>query len=178
MAFCSVHNKLKKKEKIFCPDRRICGAVNQEEIESLYVRFRILDRGRKGYLTGEELLNIPELSINPLNKRLAYFCDGINFKEFVRILYPYSPKASREDKLKHLFAMWDVNGDGMVCKEDVELVMRQAGGSQLSEDELRVAVDKVMEECGAKENGLSFQEFCQALRDAPVDLYVEIPLVD
>ena len=53
------------------------AAVNQEEIESLYGRFRILDRGRKGYLTGEELLNIPEGRwigelMNTLSKERAF----------------------------------------------------------------------------------------------------------
>jgi Ca2+-binding EF-hand superfamily protein len=44
---------------------------NQYEIESLYKRFRSLDRGRKGYISAEELMSIPELSINPLAQRLV-----------------------------------------------------------------------------------------------------------
>jgi hypothetical protein len=102
-------------------------AVSQDEIETLYRRFRTLDRGRKvwppfcsgscvpvehcharlgaarrrankasfhavpilrpvpcpgvqGYISAQELLNIPELSINPLAKRLERMLDNINFK--------------------------------------------------------------------------------------------------
>ena len=47
------------------------GAFNQEEVEGLYRRFRALDRGRKGYISGDEFLTIPELSINPLASRLV-----------------------------------------------------------------------------------------------------------
>jgi serine/threonine-protein phosphatase 2B regulatory subunit len=47
------------------------GAWNQEEIEGLYKRFRSLDRGRKGYISGDEFLDIPELSINPIASRLV-----------------------------------------------------------------------------------------------------------
>lgn len=41
-------------------------AVTQVEVESLYKRFRALDRGRKGYISGDEFHAIPELSINPI----------------------------------------------------------------------------------------------------------------
>ena len=46
-------------------------AVNQYEVEALYNRFRALDKGRKGYITADEFLAIPELSINPLAQRLV-----------------------------------------------------------------------------------------------------------
>jgi len=160
------------------------GCFGQEEIESLYKRFRTLDRQRRGYLMASELLDIPELSINPLNKRIAYFCDGINFKEFVRILTPYSKNASREDKLKALFAVWDVNGDGKVCEEDVELVIRQAGGAHLMDSEVKKVVHGVMEECYRRiqsaggdcgDEGMDFGQFCVAMGDAEVDLRVDIP---
>lgn len=137
-------------------------------------------------MSAELLSTIPELSINPLNKRIAYFCEGINFKEFVRILAPYSRKASREDKLKALFAVWDVNGDGRVCKEDVELVIRQAAGGHMMDDDVTSVVDKVMDACISRttrrnssnqsmEQSLSFEEFCMALKEARLNLEVEIP---
>jgi hypothetical protein len=46
-------------------------AGSQPEVESLYKRFRSLDRARKGYISAEELMSIPELSINPLAQRLV-----------------------------------------------------------------------------------------------------------
>ena len=150
-------------------------AVDQEEIESLYHRFRTLDRGRKGYLSGEELLSIPELSINPLSQRLAYLCDGMNFKDFVRMISPYSRNATKEDRIKHLFNVWDVNGDGLICREDVEMMMRQAGGSQLSNDEVNRVVDKVMDACGAGEEGLDVAAFFEAMQNTPISLSVQVP---
>jgi hypothetical protein len=33
---------------------------------NLYMRFRELDKGHKGYISSDELLNVPELSLNPL----------------------------------------------------------------------------------------------------------------
>ena len=54
--------------------------VNQAEIESLYKRVRSLDRGRKGYISADEFLAIPELSINPVAQRLVRLFECCNFK--------------------------------------------------------------------------------------------------
>ena len=88
-------------------DHLVPGAVDQDEIEALYTRFCALDRGSKvftvrrllsslvracmhalsrlnwrvqGYVSSDELMNIPELSINPLARRLERLFDSINFK--------------------------------------------------------------------------------------------------
>ncbi|KAH7618847.1 putative Calcineurin subunit B type 2 [Nannochloris sp. 'desiccata'] len=152
------------------------GCFTQAEIEALYKRFRSLDRGRKGFITADELLSIPELSINPLSKRLAYFYDGINFREFVKMLAPYSSKATRDDKIRHLFAIWDVDGDGIVSKEDMDLIVRQAGGSTLTDNEVAAVVGRVFENAGAGEKGLDLPQFKSALERTPVGLLVEIPV--
>ena len=257
-------------------------AVTQEEIESLYKRFRTLDRGRKvrcgpaalparqgprssrpspalappqGFLTADEFLSIPELSINPLAKRLAYVYDNINFKEFVGMLAPYSAKASRDDKLRAMFQVYDVDGarvglrcapaprppngapptgagatalpaapclrcwqprrsphlapcppvhpsilpplsgrlcpaasacagDGVVSEKDMELILRQLGGSSLSDEEMSCIVKKVMEAAGggdgggaAGARGLTFDSYRAALEGHEVHLHVDVPLI-
>lgn len=131
----------------------------------------------QGFITSDEFLSIPELSINPLSKRLAYFYDGINFKDFVKMLAPYSPKASREDKIKHLFAIWDVDGDGFVSSEDMELIIRQAAGSSLTSGEVDCLVKTVLKTAGGdKCSGLELKDFHAALKNAHVGLLVEIPI--
>lgn len=156
-------------------------AVTQEEVEALYKRFRSLDRGRKGFVTADEFLSIPELSINPLAKRLALLHDGINFREFVDALAPYSRAAPRAAKLRHLFAVWDADGDGALSAEDVELTLRQLGGSALGDGEVRALVARVFEAAGAAgkmDVGLTFKQFERALEGAPVKLSVDVPAGD
>ena len=50
------------------------------QIRSLHYRFSKLDYGSKGYLEREDMLNIPELAINPLGDRIvhAFFCQADN----------------------------------------------------------------------------------------------------
>ncbi len=68
--------------------------------------------GVQGFITSEEFLSIPELSINPLAKRLAFFFESINFKEFLGLLSAFSSKASRDEKLRFMFNVFDVDGKG------------------------------------------------------------------
>lgn len=65
----------------------------------------------QGFITAEEFLSIPELSINPLAKRLAFFFESINFKEFLGLLSAFSSKASRDEKLRFMFNVFDVDGE-------------------------------------------------------------------
>ena len=46
------------------------------QINRLHARFSKLDYGSKGYMEREDMLNIPELAINPLGDRIvhAFFC--------------------------------------------------------------------------------------------------------
>ena len=78
-------------------------AVTQQEIETMYWRYRSLDRGRKGFVTAEELLVIPELSINPLAHRIVRMLDGCNFADFVRFMANFSPRATPEAKARFIF---------------------------------------------------------------------------
>lgn len=112
----------------------------------------------------------------------AYFCDSINFTEFVRILAPYSPKATPNDKLKALMAIWDVNGDGRVCKEDVAMVIREASGTNLMEGEVLRVVERVFEACEKRlgrrigAEGLSVGEFEAVLAGWTSDLaWISVP---
>ncbi len=92
------------------------------------------------------------------------------------MLAPYSSKATRDDKVRHLFAIWDVDGDGIVSKEDMQLIVRQAGGTSLTDNEVSAVVDRVFENAQAGERGLDLPEFKVALERAPVGLHVEIPV--
>jgi serine/threonine-protein phosphatase 2B regulatory subunit len=52
-------------------------------------------------------------------------------QEFVRILAAFSARASREDRVRFLFDVYDMDGDGVVSREDLELILRQLAGTSL-----------------------------------------------
>ena len=67
-----------KPEEIKCLEDDTGFTIGQ--INRLHSRFNKLDYGSKGYLEREDMLNIPELAINPLGDRIvhAFFCQADN----------------------------------------------------------------------------------------------------
>ncbi|DBA70215.1 TPA: hypothetical protein ACH3X2_012126 [Trebouxia sp. C0005] len=136
----------------------------QGEIEALYQRFRSRDRGHKGYISAEEFMNIPELSINPLAHRLERIFESVNFKDFVLLLSAFSTRAAVEDKVHLIFAVYDSDGDGLVSADDMELMLRQLAGSTLSDGDLRKLVSRALQQASA-EKGLTREQFSKAMRN-------------
>lgn len=148
---------------------------SQAEIEALYQRFRSLDRGHKGYISAEEFMNIPELSINPLAHRLERIFESVNFRDFVYLLSAFSVRAAVEDKVNLIFMMYDSDGDGLVSADDMELMLRQLAGSTLSDGECRSLVSRALKQAHAK-SGLSREQFSSALKNT--DLAAMVVSID
>jgi len=69
-----------------------------------------------------------------------------------------------------------LSGDGVVSKEDMELIMRQAGGASLTDVEIKSLIDNVFHEAGSRENGLTLPVFSASLKGINVGLAVEVPI--
>ena len=52
-------------------------------------------------------------------------------QEFVGLLTAFSPRASRAQKLQFLFTVHDIDGDGKLSSEDLQLMLRQLAGTSL-----------------------------------------------
>lgn len=52
-------------------------------------------------------------------------------QDFVSFLSVFSKRASREDRLRFIFNVYDMDGDGHVAAEDLELMLRQLAGRSL-----------------------------------------------
>ena len=162
--------------------------VNQAEIESLYRRFRALDRGRKGFLTAEEVTAIPELSINPLARLLERQLEG-NFKNFIGVLAASSPRSTWEDRVRLIFAVFDADGDGTVSRADLALMVRALAGSGLSDAEVDSVVAGALVEAGERAaragggtegtatppDGLTLDDFRRALGGRELGMAVDVP---
>ena len=152
---------------------------SQTEIQVLYKRFLKLDKDKKGFISSEEFLAIPEFSLNPLAQRLVSIFENVNFKDFLHILSAFSPKATMEEKLQFLFNFHDVDGDGYISRLDLEHVVRQRVGASLSESQMDQLLTRVMEEAGSKQERLDFKAFCKCFQeDEDFSLDVDIPSDD
>eukprot|EP01025_Chloroclados_australasicus_P037592 TRINITY_DN38428_c0_g2_i1.p1 TRINITY_DN38428_c0_g2~~TRINITY_DN38428_c0_g2_i1.p1 ORF type:complete len:238 (-),score=19.31 TRINITY_DN38428_c0_g2_i1:106-819(-) len=156
----------------------VCLACNhtfdEREVQTLYWRFRSLDRGRKGFVTAEEFLAIPELSINPLAPRMTRMLDGCNFKDFVRFLSAFSPAASQQDKLRFMFEVYDVDGDGLLTHDDLRNILSYLVGGQLTEEQIQSLLKQIEEEAGTT-HGIDFDLFQTFAQKAAKSFEVQVP---
>lgn len=171
----ALHADGKKTKRLPNHTKKQNQTVSQSEIETLYERFRRLDRQRTGFLSAEALMGIPELSINPLAQRLVRMVESANFTEFVRVLAAFSPRTPREDKVAFIFEVYDVDGDGVVSREDMSVVLRQLGGAAMGDAAVKELTDRAFGEAGARD-GLRPADFSAALRDQDLSgMVVTVP---
>jgi Ca2+-binding EF-hand superfamily protein len=158
--------------------RTFTPAVSANEIQALFARFRALDRRHKGYIGADELLSVPELAINPLAQRMVQLLGACNFKDFVALLAAFSSKASRTEGLRLMFALHDIDGDGVISRADLLTVARARAGPALSDEQLGELVDRALP---PQSPALTFDAFCEELGgaqdapDAPPLLRVTVP---
>ena len=151
----------------------------QTEIQILYKRFLKLDKDKKGFISPEELLALPDLFLNPLAQRFVSLFENVNFKDFLNLLSAFSPKATKDEKLRFMFNFHDVDGDGYVSRLDLEHVLRQRVGASLNEEEMDKFLTKVMEDSGSKQERLDFKTFCKCfVEDEDFSMDVDIPSDD
>ena len=164
------------------------GRFTHREIQSLYKRFRSLDKRHKGYLSEDELMSIPELAISPLASRVVQVFQNLNFKDFCRMLSAFSDRASREEKLDFMFRVYDVDRDGLISLSDLETIVKHLVGSSLNEEQVAELITRAMEELsevrrknkgktsGESGGGITFAEYRLILQGATKLPTVRVPV--
>ncbi len=87
-------------------------------------------------------------------------------QDFVGLLSAFSTRSIHEDKLRFIFAVYDVDGDGVISRDDMELMLRQLAGTGPSEEDLSQIVSRTFQDAGAGPSGMKFEHFARVLHDA------------
>ena len=112
--------------------------LSQDEINKLYENFKNLDKDGSGSLEPAEILDLPELSQNPLVKRVIDVLDkdrdgNISFVEFVQGLTSLSASASTEEKLTFAFKIYDIDNDGFIGNGELFVVLKMMVGDNITD---------------------------------------------
>ncbi|KAH7705527.1 calcineurin B [Aphelenchoides avenae] len=94
----------------------------------------------------------------------------INFRQFARVLSRFqapdhkksSGTNSREEKLKFVFSMCDLDKDGIIKHSEFRRVLHTVVGNDVSPERLNDIIDRAMFEADFEKNHIiSFEEFCK-----------------
>lgn len=158
----------------FSPDGNVQQAFNTKDIKMLYKRFSKQDTDKSGELEPEEFFDVPELSQNPLVKRVISVFDKnrdgkISFSEFITGLATLSTSAEEIDKINFIFKVYDINEDGFISNGDLFSVLKMMIGSNLNDVQLQQLVDRTMIKADTDGDGkLSFDEFHKMVKELEV----------
>eukprot|EP01016_Furgasonia_blochmanni_P010599 TRINITY_DN1450_c0_g1_i8.p1 TRINITY_DN1450_c0_g1~~TRINITY_DN1450_c0_g1_i8.p1 ORF type:complete len:241 (+),score=63.10 TRINITY_DN1450_c0_g1_i8:195-917(+) len=148
--------------------------VTPKEIKKLYKKFNKLDTDKSGELEPEEFFDVPELSQNPLVKRVISIFDKnkdgkISFAEFLSGLGALSTTGSDEEKLKFAFKIYDLDEDGFISNGELFTVLKMMVGNNLNDVQLQQLVDRTIIKADEDFDGkISFAEFRKVVKDLDI----------
>ena len=153
---------------------KIDSYFTEDEIQRLYKRFQKLDSNGNGLIERSEFETIAAIKSNPLASRLIEIFDsdgntGVDFQEFVKGLNVFSAHGKKEEKLRFLFQVYDINKDGFISNGELFAVLKMMVGNNLNPEQLQQIVDKtIMESDKDKDGKISFEEFKQMTQDSNI----------
>lgn len=142
-----------------------------------------------GTLSREDILSVPEFTINPLSERITntFFCgireDRIDFRQFMKTLarlrpiktFRHNVLNTREEKLSFLFKMYDIDEDGVLAKEELMNILQLLLGHKVSEENLINIAERTITEADTSGQGvIGFADFCRTMERIDVEKKMSI----
>jgi serine/threonine-protein phosphatase 2B regulatory subunit len=97
--------------------------------------------------------------------------DGCNYRDFVRFLAAFSPRATRRSKAAFMFDCYDVDGDGTVSADDLRNMLHYLVAGHLSEEQVERVIGKCFEETG-RSAGITLEDFVLHADTAALEVHV------
>ncbi|XP_066492667.1 calcium and integrin-binding family member 2 isoform X2 [Tiliqua scincoides] len=119
------------------------------------------------------IVNMPEFKENPFRERIVHsFSENeegsLSFNDFVDMFSALSESAPRELKAFYAFKVYDFNMDNFICKSDLEQTLNKLTKEELTEEEVSLVCEKVIEEADMDADGkLGYADFEDMISKAP-----------
>ena len=102
----------------------------------------------------------------------------MTFNDFLDMFSVFSEAAAKEVKAEYAFKIYDFDGDGELGRQDLLTTARTLSGGELEESEMKLIVDKVMEEVDDDMDGTvslaEFQQIVQRAADFTTQFHIRI----
>ena len=143
---------------------------NQKEIKKSHKKFCALDKDKKGYVSINDLVSIPEVENNPLRYHIAQCMNGnreneeITFDSFIQVIDMFKNNKV-EEQYKFLFGLFDFDKDGKISDMDMLINFKLLLGNSLNEQQIKDIVDKTINEYSEKKGYIEYNDFVKILNE-------------
>ena len=144
---------------------------NQKEIKKSHKKFGALDKDKKGYVSINDLVSIPEVENNPLRYHIAQYMNDnqeneeITFDTFIKVIDMFKNNKT-EAQYKFLYGLFDFDKDGKISSMDMLINFKLLLGNSLTEEQIKDIVDKTINEYSDKKGYIDYNDFVKILNEA------------
>ena len=145
--------------------------IKQKDIRKCHKKFNSLDKDKKGYVSINDIVAIPEIENNPLRYHVAQYMsnnnenEAISFEAFIKVIDIF--KNNKTDKqYKFMFDLFDFDKDGKISSEDMLINFKLLLGNSLNEDQIKEIVDKTKSEYSNDKKFINYNDFVKILNEA------------
>merc|ERR1712003_3536 len=139
--------------------------IKPSQIKRIYKRFQEIDLDKSGAIDYQEFYMCLEMEDNTITRQMfkVFDMDGsesIELKEFIVVLSRYT-SASKSEKLKFAFMMFDEDGSGYIERDElVEMLRASFVVEGYAEEELQEKADMVFDFLGLPTDaGIGYEDF-------------------
>ena len=144
--------------------------IKTSDIKKCHQKFNELDKEKKGFVSITNLVNIPELSKNPLRYHIAQNMsnnnnDAVNFDSFIKVIDIFKNNKT-EKQYKFMYELFDIDKDGKISSEDMLVTFKLLLGNSINEEQIMEIVDKTISECSSDQKYIYYKDFVKIMNEA------------
>ena len=145
--------------------------IKQKDIKKCHKKFNSLDKDKKGYVSINDIVAIPEIENNPLRYHVAQYMsnnnenEAISFEAFIKVIDIFKNNKT-EKQYKFMFDLFDFDKDGKISHEDMLINFKLLLGNSLNEEQIKEIVDKTISEYSNDQKFINYNDFVKILNEA------------
>ena len=142
-----------------------------KDIKKCHKKFGALDKDKKGYVSIEDVVNIPEIENNPLRYHIAQYMsnnnenEAISFEAYIKVIDIFKNNKT-EQQYKFMYDLFDFDKDGKISNEDMLINFKLLLGNSLNEEQIIEIVDKTISEYSSDQKFIYYNDFVKILNEA------------
>ncbi|KAJ1481661.1 calcineurin regulatory subunit B [Baffinella frigidus] len=161
---------------------KMISNFTNKEVTRLMKIFKQLDADGSGTIDRDELFSMPQFKANPFINRIIQIADDdegpngeilppeLDIKEFAKLMSVFSVRATREQKLRYAFKVYDHDGDDRISREDLQVTINLLTDGKMEPEFLEEVLTQVFIEADSGGDGyIDFSDFAKVVLNTDIE---------